>query len=293
MSNVSSIGITPGFQEISLQPGEIYQGTFGVVNSSSDESDVVEYKVFVAPFSVSGEDYSVNFDTVSDFTKITNWITIEQPTGSVKGKEVVEVPYTISVPENAPGGGQYASFIVRITNPNDGSSEEYSISVNYQAASILYASLEGDIHQEGEIIKNNINGFFFDSPIIGQASVKNSGNVHFDVSSYIQVFPLFSSEEVFSSEESPKNNIALPETTLSTFNSWDDTPQLGVFRVVQTVSYLGNISKSEKTVFVCPPWFLGLWLIFIFGLISWATARARARKKAVKHANEFSGKSSH
>lgn len=289
MANTSSVGIYPGFQEISLRPGEVYQGTFNVINPNPDSSSVVSYKIFSTPFSVSDKNYDVDLETRNDFNQIADWVTFDLAEGSVKGGETVKIPFTINVPEDVPGGGQYATFVVRIADDGNVSENKYAIGTNRQVASILYAKIDGETRQEGIILENKIDGFFFSSPIEGSALIQNSGNIHFSADSYLRVFPLFSNEEIYSSAENPKQNIVLPNTTLSTTNTWEETPGIGIFRVVQTVSYLNNTSSTEKTVFVCPLWFLALWVILICGGAFWIFTNSRARKKAKKRAKNYIG----
>lgn len=286
MEGVSSLGVTPGFQEFSLTPGETYSGSITVVNSSLDTETPVNFLAFTAPFSVSGEDYTISFEEENDFTQLSKWITIEKPSGSAFDQELIEIPFTITVPEDALGGGQYAAIIVRAAT-EENTSEGNKIGFNRQVASIIYASVAGETTVSGEIVENNIPNFFFSSPISTSSLVKNDGNVHAESTYTMKIFPLFSDEELYSTEETPKANIIIPKTTLLTSSSWDETPQLGIFRVVQTVSAFGHTSTNERTVFVCPLWFLTLWIIFIIAGVVWVFSNSRARKKAAHRAKKY------
>lgn len=286
MDGTVSLGVSPGFQELSLKPGEKYSGIITVVNSSLDPESIVDFLVSVAPFSVTGEEYSISYNEENDFNQIAKWISIEKPSGFVRSQELVEVPFSIDVPSDALGSGQYAALIVRAA-PEENTAEGNKIGFNRQVASILYATVDGKTKVEGAIIENRIPGFFFSPPITASSLVENSGNIHFDAEYTLKIFPLFSEEEIYSMEESPKTNIVVPGTTLLSSNEWGDTPRLGIFRVVQTVSAAGNTSTVEKTVFVCPLWFLSLWILFTFGGIFWLFANSRARKKAAKRAKTY------
>lgn len=292
MNTPSSIGVTPGFQEISLHPGDTYHGVFNVVNPDPDAANLVNFQVYISPFFVLGDDYTISFETQNDFTKMANWVSIDQPRGVVKGKDMIEIPFTIHVPTDVPGGGQYAAFIIRAITPNTQTSEsDFSLNINHQVASILYASVDGETHQDGKVINNTIDMFEFDSPVSGSVSIVNTGNIHFDAVYTFKVSSLFSDEELYSTETSPKNNIVLPQTTLTSFNTWDDTPNLGIFRVSQTVTFLQDTFTTEKTVFVCPLWFLIIWIIFLVSGLIWLFVSIRHRKNTTKRAKTWNGSS--
>ena len=83
----------------------------------------------------------------------------------------------------------------------------------------------------------------------------------------MQIFPLFSSEEVFTNEEEPKETWIMPERTVFSSVKWDGTPSVGIFHVIYNVEYEGVESKVDKLVIVCPLWLLFLILLAIFLLI--------------------------
>ena len=99
----------------------------------------------------------------------------------------------------------------------------------------------------------------------------------------MQVFPLFGDEEVYTNEENPATLTILPETQRFNSISWDGAPQLGIFRVRETVTILDDTQTIEKIVFLCPIWFLFLILLIIFFVIFWLVSRARSRKSTGKH----------
>ena len=95
----------------------------------------------------------------------------------------------------------------------------------------------------------------------------------------LQVYPLFGNEEVYTNEENPEKRTILPETRRLNTMSWDGAPQLGIFRVKQTVKFLDDTKVTEKLVFICPLWFLFVVLAIIFLAIFWIVSRVRGRGK--------------
>lgn len=269
MENEISIGIVPGFEELTLVPGEKYQGTFSVVNPSSVEGNSVDYRIIVTPFSVTDENYNIDFTKKTEYTDIVDWITIEEKSGTLAPEELKEIHFTIDVPQTAKSGGQYASIMARIDNPEKTNDNSYSIMSRSQVAMILYAAIDTELVSEGTILENKIPTFSFDSPISVTSRISNNGNIHSKAINILRVENAFTGKEYYSSVNSPKTNSILPGTELLVVDTWEETPALGVFRVVQSISYNNKVDTSSGIVFVCPIWFLIIWLIFIGSCFAW------------------------
>jgi len=132
---------------------------------------------------------------------------------------------------------------------------------------LLYSTVAGENHPSGEILENNVPAFFLDQPLKVSSLVKNTGNVHLEASYILRVFPLLSDEELYSNEDAPAHNTIIPGTSLYSEKDWGACPTLGVFRVVQELSYAGETSSKESYVVVCPTWFFFLVIFFIIVII--------------------------
>lgn len=282
----TSIGISPGFQEILLLPGKTYYGKFSIINPASNTNSKTNYEIIPVPFSVSGENYEMSFVNENDRTQMSKWIHIENNTGTLTSEEVREINYRIDVPENALSGGQYAAITVRIKNPDSGSTG-HSIISRSQVAMIIYATVDGEIEANGEIIDNSIPSFFLSSPITLSSYVVNTGNVHSDVVYVVHIENLFTGEILYDTSSEPKINTVVPDSKLTSVNIWEETPALGLFRVTQSISYADNINTRTRVVFVCPTWFLIIWIVFILSCFFWFFSRRRARMIAKKNAADY------
>lgn len=279
MNEELSIGIVPGFQEIQLMPGEEYQGSFSIINPSQDESNLVNYRIITTPFSVSSENYDMNFTKETEYTDIVDWISIEEKTGTLSSEELKEVYFTINVPETAKSGGQYASIMVRIENPET-SNDGYAIISRSQVAMILYATVNTDLESKGDIVENKIPAFSFNSPISVTSRISNTGNVHSKAANILRIENIFTGAEIYSTVNSPKINSILPGTELLVVDTWEETPALGIFRVTQSISYSNQVDTSTGIVLVCPMWFMAVWIIFLLSCIMWFVSR---RNIAIKN----------
>ena len=265
-SNMFSI--LPMNQRFVLKPGETYEGSITVVNPADAKEDF-EYKVTVTPYSVVGAEYSADLATKTNLSALVDWITIENPTGKLKPNEAGEVNFKITVPEDAAGGGQYAT--IAVSSAAQGI-EGNGVTVNniFEMASIIYAQVEGEINHEGQIKENLIPGYTAAAPLKTSIQLTNWGNVHEDATIVTKATNMFTGEVVWPREgESGKTNeIVMPGTEHYFSEEIENLPMLGMVHVEQTVYYMGMSSVEAVNVLICPIWFLLLVIVTIGAIIA-------------------------
>ena len=287
--NVSAEGGAVGFtmsplsQKLILQPGETYTGSFRISVPSNQEKNF-NYAVTVQPFYVN-EQYKPIFDEVGDYSLMKDWITINSAkTGTVEPNKSVEIVYTINVPLDAAAGGQYAAISVGTDNSkNTGDTEGFGIQEQIAQAYTIFAEITGNTVRQGEILNVSVPSFLFSGKVSGNAEIKNTGNVHGNAKYILQVYPLFSNEEVYSNEEKDQDtkNI-MPDRTYYNTTVWKDTPWFGIYNVVYTVEFEGVVNQVKKMVIVCPIWLLFIVIFIIVALVIWLINRSRNHKTGKK-----------
>ncbi len=267
MDNSNMFTITPMSQRVSLDAGSSYEGDITVANPANAVEDF-HYKVEVSAYNVVDEQYTADFLTESERSQIVDWITIENPTGTLKPNETARIHYRIDVPSTAPAGGQYAAFMVS-SNANEISANSISINNIFEMASILYAKVKGDIIHKGEILDASIPGFVTTTPITASASVRNDGNIHETAKISLEVRSYFSAGQIYpaAGESGMVEEIIMPGTTRYITRDINNISPLGVYDVIQTVNYLGNSERTHQVVVACPIWFMALVLITIISII--------------------------
>ncbi len=260
--------VTPMSQRVSLNPGEVYEGSITIVNPA-DASEDFNYKVSVSPYGVAGRDYSADFTTISGITQIANWITIDEPTGVIKPNGSKKITFKITVPESAPAGGQYASIMV---SSDDNSSTENGVAVKnvFEMASLIYADVAGETVHDGQILENNVPGFSTTVPITVSALLNNKGNIHEDATFAISVTNVFTGESILPTEDNDGrySEIIIPDTERYISREISNLPLVGVVKVNQSIYYNGDVSTVVKDVFICPIWFLLLVVATIGAIIA-------------------------
>ena len=283
----NSMTVSPPYEKILLIPGETYHGTVSVFNSNNS-TRALKYAVEVGSFSqrkVEGgeakDDYgSLDRISVSSYNQIMDWIKLEKTSGSLEPGVGENIPYIIEVPDNAPGGGQYATIlVVDETTSNVQGSGNIGINQSFQFASIIYAEVAGETKEDGEILENNMPSFLLNGPFEATSMVKNKGNVHTDAEYVLQVTPFFGGDDFCNNEEKPETSLILPETERYHAQTCD-LPAVGIFKAKQTVKIFGETSIVERTIIMCPLWLLFVILFVVILIIVWIFFRVKSRGKS-------------
>lgn len=280
------LSMSPLNQVMVLFPGETYSGSFDISNPESNDTDFA-YIVSVNPFFVD-EEYHIYYAETGKLNQMVDWITVGNKEGILKPNQATTIDFTINVPNDAPSGGQYAAITVYSKEADSTTGDGMGIQINQTIgmAYIIYAELAGTTERHGDILEVDVPSFLFSGDIYGSAAIKNTGNVHSQATYTMQIFPLFSSEEVFTNEEKPDTDLILPDRILYHETKWDDTPWFGIFNVVYKVEFEGVTTEVKKLVIVCPLWLLFLILFLIFLVITWFFTRSKSRKGSKKSKSE-------
>ena len=278
--------ISPPKQKIVLVPGETFEGTIQVSNSVNATKNL-DYSATIGSYGLDKDengntDYnSTDVDTITAYNQIMDWITLGKEHGSVAPNTTDTIPFTITVPKDAPAGGQYATVLIQNDTKNDNNDGNVMIESKVRFASSIIAEVAGETRSEGEIIENTIPAFLLDNKLATTATVKNNGNVHTDASFTLQIWPLFGDEEIYTNEEEPTTKMVMPGTERM-YSEEHDLPSFGIFRVKQTVKIFGETSVAERVVVVCPLWLLFIIVFAIVALVIWIVMKSRARKTRTK-----------
>lgn len=277
------LNVTPVSFHYTLDPGDSQSGNF-LVSNKGDKT--IYYEAKAVPYYATEEDgnMKVFYDQKSSHTEIADWVTFENQSGQIEPGSSAEIKFTIDVPSDAHGGGQYAALIVSNSSENPRETGGISISEVANIGPVVYAKINGDIVTKGEIISHDIQGFRFEPPISATSIVKNEGNVHAEAIYTMRVYPLFSDESIYSNEERPASITVLPGATRYYSVTWTadkGAPSIGVYKVKSEVQMFDQFSTLEKIVIICPMWVMITVGAFIVALIFWIIIRVKSRKAEI------------
>lgn len=275
--------LQPAEQEIELYPGLTYQGSITVRNAGRLP---FSFTVSTRPYSLTGENYDPDYTTMTDYTKLANWFKFSQTSYQLAAGESVSVDFVIEMPsDDVPSGGQYAAIIVET---RDGVDPDSAIRQVNQLAALVFARVDGgDIRESGSIIQHNLPSIILGGKISASETIKNTGNIDFKANHTVSVVDFFTGKEVFGVDSRDElgnsagstRKLIFPGTERSDTITWENTPQLGVFRVTQTVSFLDESQTYSQMVFVIPLWLVVLVGVFIGLLVLWIILRIFKRRR--------------
>ena len=285
-----SMFVTPMSQRILLIPGETYEGVITVANSANAQKNL-NYLVKVGSYKLTknnetGDDYGpVDVETRGERNTMVDWVTVDKEGGEIEPNGTDQITFKIDVPENAPAGAQYASILVSQVDDSNNKKDDVIINNKYQLVSAIFANVSGETIEKGQIIGNDVPSFLLNNKLEASSMVRNEGNIYTDAEYTLQVWPMFSDEEICTNEEKPITSLVLPDTERYNVQNCD-LPSIGLFNVKQVVKIFGETSTTTKTVIACPLWLLFIIIFLVVAIIIWIVMKIRNRKKNTKKSEE-------
>lgn len=279
MSKSNIFTISPMSHTISLAAGDTYDGYITIANPANAEENF-DYRITVAPYAVAGEDYAADFSSKTARTQIADWITIENPVGTLRPNESTKIHFVVNIPETAPAGGQYAAIVI---GSNSEAEISGGVSVNnvFEMASIIYAEVTGNTIEDGAVLENSIPGFVTNMPIRVSTLLTNTGNAHEIARIGLEVRNLFSSTLIYPQpdESGIVDEVIMPETSRYVTRDITNVSPLGIYEVTQTVDYLGEVNQLRQIVVACPIWFMVLAIVTITAVITSIIFRIKSSRR--------------
>ena len=271
--------ISPVSNRVSLSKGGEYDYSFTVSNIGSED---FSYHVYAAPYSITGEDYSVSFSTETNRTQVARWIQFYDEEGKlgdtarfkIKAGESQSVSYRIKVPDSIPDGGQYACIFAE-SDETEGSVSGSGIKTVSRVGLIVYGRTDGETIDKAEIKDINIPGFMTSGKISVESKVANNGNTDFEAVFATNIKSLFGRQLY---EKNSSYNV-LPDTERRVHTEWEGTPFMGIFQVHYVVRTLDQIEETTRIVVILPIFVIVLTIILLTLIIIWIIILIRKRRE--------------
>lgn len=284
--------VSPMLEKISLKAGETYTGSILIANPK-DATEDFYYKISTSPYSVIGENYIADFETISDWSRILEWTTLEDTEGTLKPNETKRIFYTIEVPKNAPAGGQYLK--IGVTSNAAASGSGGAVQDVFEIASLVFAEIDGETTRGGRILEGKIPDFVTSSNPAVTAKFTNTGNVHETATTALYVKDLLGGGEIYpqNGENPEMESIIMPLSTRVVSRQIPNLPVVGIFEVKETISYRGDTMDVTSVMVVCPAWFILLILATIasiLGMVFYGRHLKRKKFKKQLHSEKTNAK---
>ena len=223
-----AITMTPTSTSQIIQPGSTYRGSFQVFNQGETP---YAFKVYSAPYHVSGEDYTPDFTVLPSAPDVKSWFAFSIAGSHLDPGQSATVDYSISMPLNTPPGGYYAAVFAETHYPKRAG----NIKLNGRVGQIFYLQAAGPVAKKGEILSWQAN-ILQKPPLTSALRLQNSGGVHYPAIIKINVQDAFGHSKY--SLKTTKE--VLPQTIRKLTVRWSKTPGIGLFKVTGSVSFLGR-----------------------------------------------------
>lgn len=240
------------------------------------------FRVHVTPYVVSGADNQVSFDesTSTSYSQIARWISflnddgtyVDEYTGSLEPGESRTVYYRIDVPDDIPGGAQYAAIWAQtLADTTSGN----SIQTTGEAGMTIRGRSLGATRRTGDITSYEIQRFSLGGPLEAHATVKNTGNTDYEIH-YEYVARTLFGKELYSKKDAIA---AWPESEYHVDVKWEDTPLLGLLNVDFKVNAADVMVNEKHVVLIMPVFVIVLLISLLTVIIIWIIIIIRKRKE--------------
>lgn len=254
--------VSPVRVELTVTQGSSEKTTITAINPTSAN---IEANVIVNDFEAATDETGqpkVIFETDqsapgNSFKSLVGQLgTVNIPAGGQ-----VEVPITITVPENASPGGYYGAVRFEPTVNTD-----KNVNLSASVGTLFLITVPGDLSESLELVeltaaRNDSTGRFFinGSDLQTVVRLKNTGNIHVKPFGRVQVTDSKGNviEQYEFNNTEPKANV-LPDSTRKFTDKLSKNYSLGKYTITANLGYgtAGNLITSKNTFWVIPVWFI-------------------------------------
>jgi hypothetical protein len=238
------ITMSPSSTSLKLNAGETKQGSMKVKN---DGDVAYGFSVYARPYGVSNELYEPDFTTQKSNTSVYKWVQFDQTKYQVAPGQEVEVRYTIRVPADAAPGGHYG---VLFAETDERGLEGTGVARKKRVGNLLYVTVNGQYKTSGTFKEFILPFWQTSAPLVSSVRIENNGNVDFRAKVSTVAKDLFGGTK-YSYTGDP---IALPGTTRLMEMKWEKAPNFGIFKIEQSVEFLGQKQVNDGYVLIAPRW---------------------------------------
>lgn len=285
--------LSPTAVNVTLMGGDVLEGKSEKCPANVEGGCVMEvknigtkgfrYRVYTSPYVVKGENYELDFSESSStsYTQISRWITILNDNGeyakeaefAIEPGETQTIRYRIEVPEDVPGGAQYAVIWAQTIGADATTST--GVQTISQTGMVISGRTIGNTEQTAEVSDYGFTRFALGGPLQAKATIKNTGNTDFDA------YYTYTARTLFGKEiHSDKGSIAtFPDTEYHVDVNWENPPLLGIFQVEFRISGADTVKTETHIVVIMPIFVMVLLILLLTVVIAWIIIIIRKRKE--------------
>ncbi|HSX28219.1 MAG TPA: hypothetical protein VLF60_02105 [Candidatus Saccharimonadales bacterium] len=232
--------ITPLREYPTVTPGQPHNGTMTVANLTDKPLTVT---LSAQKFSVADYTYDYQFEDAKD-----DWIKLSATQLQLKPDQSQPITYSIAAPKSAMPGGHYFAIFA------SASLDSGSVLTKVQVATVLYVTVNGDLHRTGQIQSGHIPKVAFGDKIPFSLNAKDTGNTHFFM------YPFGRLQGISARNNSPESAHLLLPGAVRAVGGTIPAPLLpGVYKAVYgyRIDNGATLQQASYVVYL-PPWSLAI-----------------------------------
>ena len=268
------VAISPVSMFLDLEAGTELTREFKIENANDEPTG---YKIYASSYSLSDTTGDAVFDEETIYTELKDWISFydgesykKTLAGTIEANSALTITFKITVPDDPPAVGQYASIFMETTGNSQATEVGVGVQANARVGLNLITKTNAIERREAEIVANSIPNFLLNEDISANFGVKNTGNVHVDAFQTLCVENLFGELIYEYNGEIEGGKIVMPDKTIYAATTWEDSPWMGIYRITSTVTVPSlDLTSSESTIVVkIPPIILALIVVLLTIIIA-------------------------
>ena len=250
-----------------------------VINANQYDIDVY---VDVVNFTPIGEGGQGRFQPVvpeeNAGQTLAEWITPAVGELRVPAEQTVEIPFSITVPSEAPPGGHYAAVLVG-TKSLSNDTGVTQVETSQVVTSLVFLRVTGEVIESGQIREFRATNFISERPEVSfELRFENKGNVHILPQGEIKVLNMWGQERgiIPVNRQTMFGNV-LPESVRKYSFTWMgewSLADMGRYTAIATLAYGDDerqFASSETSFWVVPWRIFGVVLLSLIAFVLFIT----------------------
>lgn len=274
-----SYTVSPTIFDMTANPGQTFRSTVRIINTNPFELHIYIDK---ANFIPKGEEGVPQFipleENTSEQSTFAQWIDSDKEL-IIAPEQTVELPFTISVPQNGAPGGHFAALLIS-TKPTVDPSDITKVQTAQTISSLLFLRVTGDITENSTIRSFRTSHYLLSKPeATFELRIENKGNVHVQPQGEIKIYNMWGKERgtIPVNQQTLFGNV-LPNSVRKYAFNWSSEwaiSDMGRYTAVATLAYGVDTRQfmTADTAFWIIPWKFLLTIIVVVGgfvaLLTW------------------------
>lgn len=276
-----TLSVSPTLYEMSADPLQVWTSTVRVINPNPFALDIYARVVnFEAQDETGRASFLPILDEQTAENSLAEWVHLDNDAYTIPAGQTVEIPFRISIPENAPPGGHFGAIMIG-TRPLTNTAGQSSVETSQVVTSLIFLRVTGDVVESGNIREFRSTHRLAEKPEMSfELRFENTGNVHVLPQGEIRIFNMWGHERgVIPVNRQTMFGNVLPDSVRKYNFSWSgewSLADIGRYTAVATLAYGedGRKFADAETAFWVLPWkAVGSVLLLLFSFfyfVTWA-----------------------